>query len=59
MLGNRIDPNEEEKDAGERVAVNEDSTLQVVKSTVDTVQQKNGVAGQQKNEESTSGHKLR
>ena len=54
-LGNRIDPNEDEKDARERAAVNEDSTLQVVKSTVDTMQLKNEVAGQQKNEESTSG----
>ena len=38
--------------------MNEDSTLQVIKSTVDTVQQKNGVAGQQKNEDSTSGPRM-
>ena len=38
--------------------MNEDSTLQVIKSTVDTVQQKNEVAGQQKNEDSTSGPRM-
>ena len=35
--------------------MNEDSALQMVKSIVDTVQQKNEVAGQQKDEDSTSG----
>ena len=54
-LGTRIDPNGEERDAGKRAAVNEDSALQMVKSIVDTVQQKNEVAGQQKDEDSTSG----
>ena len=35
--------------------MNEESTLQAAKSTVDTVQQKNTVAGQQENEDSTPG----
>ena len=38
--------------------MNEDSTLQVKTSTVDTVQQKNEVAGQQKSEDSTSGPRV-
>ena len=54
-LGTRIDPNGEERDAGKRAAVDEDSALQMVKSIVDTVQQKNELAGQQKDEDSTSG----
>ena len=56
MLGNGIDPNEGKEDAGnKRAAVDEDSALQAAKSIVDTVQHKNGVAGQQENEDSTSG----
>ena len=55
-LGNGIDPNEEKEDAGEKGAtVDKNSTLQAANSTVDTVQQKNGVAGQQENEDSTPG----
>ena len=54
-LGDGIDSDEEMKDAGKRAAESEDSALQVVKSTVDTVPQKNIVAGQQRNEDSTSG----
>ena len=54
-LGNGIAPDEKMKDARKRAAVDEDSALQEAKSTVDTVPQKNLVAGQQKNEDSTSG----
>ena len=54
-LGNGIGPDEKVKDARKRAAVDEDSALQEAKSTVDTVPQKNLVAGQQKNEDSTSG----
>ena len=43
------------KDAGKRAAVDEDSALQVAKSRVDTMPQKNIVAGQQRSEDSTSG----
>ena len=68
-LGGSIDPNAGKRDAGEEAAVdadaalqrvetaavNEDSKLHAGKSAVDTAPQKNMMAGQQKNEESTSG----
>ena len=68
-LGVCIDPNAGKRDAGEKIAVdadaalqevkiaavNEDSKLHAGKSAVDTAPQKNMMAGQQKDEESTSG----
>ena len=68
-LGGSIDPNAGKRDAGdktavgadaalqgwENAAVKEDSKLHAGKSAVDTAPQKNMMAGQQKNEESTSG----